>query len=121
MNLELLESLAQTALGLRLSLLAQVGDPTVDPALTTTPEVASVLFSGPQFFIALVSGVLLAFAIQLLLTNFSVAAGISYLGNFTDPDSDSGHDSHDSGGGVSIRKISLGVGLWTLISVRANL
>ena len=121
MNLELLESLAQPALDLRLSLLAQVSDPTVDPTLdptlTTTPEVASVLFSGPQFFIALVSGVLLAFAIQLLLTNFSVAAGISYLGNFTDPDSDSGHDSHDSGGGVSIRKISLGVGLWTLISV----
>jgi hypothetical protein len=92
MNLEipefLGEFLAQPALGLRL--LAQVGDPTVDPTLdptlTTTPEVASVLFSGPQFFIALVSGVLLAFAIQLLLTNFSVAAGISYLGNFTDPD-----------------------------------
>ena len=101
-----------------LNLLAQVTEPAVTPAVT--PEGASVLFSGPQFFIALVSGVLLAFAIQLLLTNFSVAAGISYLGNFTDPDSDSGSNSgSDSGGdgGISIRKISLGVGLWTLITV----
>ncbi|MBW4466543.1 MAG: MFS transporter [Pegethrix bostrychoides GSE-TBD4-15B] len=99
-----------------LGLLAQLGNPAVEPNAVVTPEGASVLFSGPQFFIALVSGVLLAFAIQLLLTNLSVAAGISYLGNFTDPDSSSSSDSGD-GGGLSIRKISLGVGLWTLISV----
>ena len=42
-----------------------------------TPEATSVLISGPKFFIALISGILLAFAIQLLLTNFSLAAGIA--------------------------------------------
>lgn len=83
-----------------------------------TPEAASVLFRGPQFFIALVSGILLAFAIQLLLTNFSVAAGISFLGK----SSDSSHQSSDSDGvGSTIRKIGLGVGLWTLISVTLSL
>lgn len=86
-----------------------VTDPTIPVA--TTPEAASVLFSGPQFFIALVSGILLAFAFQLLFTNLSVAAGISYLGH----SSSSHHD--DEGGGVSVRKIGLGVGVWTLITV----
>ena len=78
---------------------------------TVAPEQASVLFTGPQFFIALISGILLAFAIQLLLTNFSVAAGMSYLGH----SSNSSEDSKSSG--LSIRKISIGFGLWTLISV----
>lgn len=83
-----------------------------------TPEAASVLFSGPQFFIALVSGILLAFAIQLVLTNLSVAAGISYLGRSSDSDhhSSSHHSDEPSGVGTTIRKISTGVGIWTLIS-----
>ncbi|MBD0336560.1 MAG: apolipoprotein A1/A4/E family protein [Cyanobacteria bacterium Co-bin13] len=34
-------------------------------------------FSGPQFFIALTAGILMAFAFQVLLTNFAVAANIS--------------------------------------------
>jgi hypothetical protein len=34
-------------------------------------------FSGPQFFIALIAGILMAFAFQVLLTNFAVAANIS--------------------------------------------
>jgi hypothetical protein len=93
-------------------LLAQV----LIPDGADTPEAASVLFSGPQFFIALVSGILLAFAIQLLLTNFSVAAGISYLGSKSDDRSSDSSDDQD-GSGLSIRKITLGVGVWTLISV----
>lgn len=94
--------------------LAQLSpDPTV-----TTPEAASVLFSGPQFFIALVSGILLAFAIQLLLTNFSVAAGISLLGKSSSHRDD---QTSDEEGGLSIRKISFGVGLWTLITVSVAL
>lgn len=100
--------------------LAQFSDSIPDSAEVGSPEEASVLFSGPQFFIALVSGILLAFAIQLLLTNFSVAAGISYLGNLTDPDKDHhDSDSSDDGSGVgsTIRKISFGVGIWTLITV----
>lgn len=89
-----------------------------DSAELETPEAASVLFSGPQFFIALVSGILLAFAIQLLLTNFSVAAGISVLGrSSSDTDRTDRDDSDTSSVGSTIRKISLGVGIWTLISV----
>jgi hypothetical protein len=45
-----------------------------------TPEEASLVFSGPQFLVALLAGVMMAFAFQLLLTNFSVAFGISSLG-----------------------------------------
>ncbi|MFM7366977.1 MAG: hypothetical protein ACKO2Z_04045, partial [Sphaerospermopsis kisseleviana] len=46
-----------------------------------TPAQASILTSGPRFFVALISGVILAFAFQLVLTNLSIAAGISYLGH----------------------------------------
>jgi nucleoid DNA-binding protein len=104
--------------------LAQITVPQV-----TTPEAASVLFSGPRFFIALISGILLAFAIQLLLTNLSVAAGISYLGNFTSPrkTDDHSHSEHhharhddhhdDSDSGSTIGKITFLVGFGTLITV----
>ncbi|MBF2072754.1 MAG: MFS transporter [Synechococcales cyanobacterium C42_A2020_086] len=85
----------------------------VQPVTPVTPEQTSVLFSGPQFFIALISGILLAFAIQLLLTNLSVAAGISVLGQ----GSSSSDDRDNSSVGETIRKIGLGVGIWTLISV----
>ncbi|QLE54627.1 MFS transporter [Nostoc sp. TCL26-01] len=86
------------------------------PGETTgvTPAQASVLTSGPRFFVALLSGVILAFAFQLVLTNLSVAAGISYLGRA----SDSGADSEVGGSfGGTIRKIGTAVGLWTLITV----
>ncbi|WP_231295539.1 MFS transporter [Gloeocapsa sp. PCC 7428] len=77
-----------------------------------TPEEASVMFSGPQFLVALVAGVVMAFAFQLLLTNFSVAFGISSLGGGTDS------DESDSGG---MRKIGGAVGLWTLVTVTVAL
>jgi hypothetical protein len=81
---------------------------------TSSPVLVPALFTGPQFFIALISGILLAFAIQLLLTNLSVAAGISYLGR----SNSSANDHHSDGnGGSTIRKIGLGVGLWTLLTV----
>ncbi|MBD2252125.1 MFS transporter [Nostoc parmelioides] len=86
------------------------------PVETTgvTPAQASVLTSGPRFFVALLSGVILAFAFQLVLTNLSVAAGISYLGR----SSDSGSDTGETGSfGGTIRKIGTAVGLWTLITV----
>ncbi|WP_414541175.1 MFS transporter [Nostoc sp. CCY0012] len=79
-----------------------------------TPEQASVINSGPRFFVALISGVILAFAFQLVLTNLSVAAGISYLGRSSD--SDSGSEEVGSLGGT-IRKIGTAVGIWTLITV----
>ena len=80
----------------------------VDQTLLT-PEEASLVFSGPQFLTALVSGVLMAFAFQLLLTNLTVAAGIQILGN------DSDGDRSDTSG-ISIRKVENAVGLWALVT-----
>uniref|UniRef100_UPI0035CBD90A MFS transporter n=1 Tax=uncultured Nostoc sp. TaxID=340711 RepID=UPI0035CBD90A len=79
-----------------------------------TPAQASALISGPHFFVALISGVILAFAFQLVLTNLSLAAGISYLGHSSDSDSDSG-EAGSLGG--NIRKIGTAVGIWTLVTV----
>ncbi len=86
----------------------------VDPGVNT-PEQAALVFSGPRFFVALISGLVLAFAFQILLTNLSVAAGISYLGRSSDPDQDHNPESGSVGG--TIRKIEFAVGLWTLITV----
>ncbi|MBD2559838.1 MULTISPECIES: MFS transporter [Nostoc] len=85
----------------------------VDPS-NVTPAQASVLTSGPRFFVALISGVILAFAFQLVLTNLSLAAGISYLGHSSDSDSDTG-EAGSLGG--NIRKIGTAVGIWTLVTV----
>ncbi|ALF51810.1 hypothetical protein ACX27_01425 [Nostoc piscinale CENA21] len=74
-----------------------------------TPEQASVVFSGPKFLVALVAGVLMAFAFQLLLTNFAVALRMSA----TDNDSSS---SDDESLGDTIRKVENKVGFWALIS-----
>jgi hypothetical protein len=79
-----------------------------------TPAQASVINSGPRFFVALISGVILAFAFQLVLTNLSVAAGISYLGRPSD-----GHEVVGEAGSFrgTIRKIGTALGLWTLVTV----
>ncbi len=91
--------------------LAQIASP--DGGVTTPAEAAFVL-SGPKFFVALISGVILAFAVQLVLTNLSVAAGISYLGRQSDSD---GGDGASGNVGGTVRKIGTAVGIWTLITV----
>lgn len=99
--------------------LAQVG---VDRGVDT-PEDAALVYSGPRLYFALIAGVLLAFAIQLVLTNLSVAAGISYLGRQSDSDSDanSGANDESSSLGGTIRKIGTAVGIWTLVTVSVAL
>jgi hypothetical protein len=62
--------------------------------IDTIRETTIVPFSGPQFFTALVAGLFLTFGFQMLLTNLSVAAGISVV-NFSPHDDDSG--AHSSG------------------------
>jgi nucleoid DNA-binding protein len=90
--------------------LAQVGvDRNIDSA-----EDAALVFSGPRLYFALIAGVVLAFAIQLVLTNLSVAFGITYLGNKSDSDSD---DNESGSLGGTIRKIGTAVGIWTLVTV----
>ncbi|WP_375512380.1 MFS transporter [uncultured Nostoc sp.] len=76
-----------------------------------TPEEASVLFSGPKFLVALLAGVLMAFAFQLLFTNFSVAVGISSW----EIDSDSDDESESLGN--KIRAVQTKIGAWALITV----
>ncbi len=84
----------------------------------------SFIFNGPQFFAALIAGVVLAFAFQLLFTNLGVAAGISMAGGSSKSSSSSSsshdhHDHHDDSGGLgsTIKKIGFALGLGTLISV----
>ena len=85
---------------------------------------ASFVFNGPQFFAALIAGVVLAFAFQLLFTNLGIAAGISMAGG-SSSSSSSSHDrhSHDHSGGIgsTIQKVGMAVGLGTLISVSLSL
>ncbi len=73
------------------------------------PQKGLVSFSASQFLMALFAGVVMAFTFQLLLTNFSVASGISSLGN------DSDDASSESLGGT-IRKIETKVGWWVLVT-----
>jgi nucleoid DNA-binding protein/Fe2+ or Zn2+ uptake regulation protein len=94
-------------------LLAQV--PVEQSTTTTRVEETALLYSGPQFFIALIAGVVLACAFQLLLTNLSVAAGLSYIGQ----SHDDGH--HDHNGSPPLRHIGSKVGTWTLITVTVAL
>jgi len=81
-----------------------------------TPAQASVLTSGPRFFVALISGVILAFAFQLVLTNLSVAAGISYLGRPSVTRVES-REIIPGTLGNAIRKVGTALGLWTLVTV----
>ena len=79
-----------------------------------TVEDAALVFSGSQFFTALVAGLVVAFAFQLLFTNLGVAARISLLGGGSSSDS----SSEDSGGlGGTTEKIGLALGFETIISV----
>ena len=79
---------------------------------------ASFVFNGPQFFAALIAGVVLALAFQLLFTNLGVAAGISMAGGSSNSSSSSSSSHDDSGSlGSTIKKIGMAVGLGTLISV----
>lgn len=86
----------------------------VEPNSDTARDAAFV-FSGPQFLAALVAGVVLSFAFQLLFTNLGVALGVSLAGSSNDKE-----DESESFGGT-VRKVSLIVGLGTLISVAVSL
>ncbi|MEC4815435.1 MAG: MFS transporter [Scytonema sp. PMC 1069.18] len=88
------------------------------PVLVDRPEVA---FAGPRFFFVLLAGVILAFALQLVLTNLSVAAGISYIGHSSNSHSNGDSHRETTSVGGTIRKISTAVGMWTVFSVTISL
>jgi hypothetical protein len=70
---------------------------------------ALTFLSGSQFFIALIAGVAMAFAFQFLLSNFSIATGISAGINPADTDAD--------GWGKKLRRIEAKVGSATIFIV----
>ncbi|MGF1537946.1 MAG: MFS transporter, partial [Elainellaceae cyanobacterium] len=105
-------SLAQVNTLAQANILAQVPEPVLE-----TPEEASLVFSGPNFFITLLAGIVLAFAFQFLLTNLGVAAGVSLVS----ADGSSSGDSDDDSLGDTISKIGFTVGIVTLITVVVSL
>ena len=51
--------------------LFQIAQVTADPTIVAGGDIS--VFSGPQFLVTLISGLMMTFGFQLLLTNFSVA------------------------------------------------
>lgn len=94
-----------------LHFLFNLGSQSLHPAIITEPQVMLLEnFSSPQFLVSLLSGLMMAFAFQLLLTNLSVAF-IASPGAL--PDSD-----HDSDGLIStLRGIETKVGVGALVTV----
>ncbi|MBD2129144.1 MFS transporter [Microcoleus sp. ZQ-A2] len=108
-NLVILLGLHSTRFWLAQVQVSPTGTQPVNP-----PTEAALVFSAPQFLMALVAGVLMAFAFQFLLTNFTLAAGISSGENPVDADSD---DSW----GHAVREVESKVGLWALVTVNIAL
>jgi hypothetical protein len=81
-------------------------------AQVDTIRETTVAFAAPQFFTALIAGLFLTFGFQMLLTNLSVATGISVV-NFSGDD----RKSHDDSSGTSVQTIGTAVGVWTVVTV----
>lgn len=80
---------------------------------TPAEQFAPMFLSGSQFFIALIAGVAMAFAFQFILSNFSIATGISAGINPADTDAD--------GWGKKLRRIEAKVGSATIFIVNTAL
>lgn len=78
---------------------------------------AVLTLSGSQGFLVLIAGIVLAFAFQLLLTNFFIALGILYSSHQSDTHSNNDADSLDD----TINKIGTLVGLQTLGTISITL
>ncbi len=68
-----------------------------------------------NFFVAVIAGILLAFAFQFLLTNLAVAAGITAVGDIRPDDDD--NSSSSSGTSVTAMKISNGLGIFVMLTM----
>ncbi|MCY7321362.1 MAG: MFS transporter [Phormidesmis sp. CAN_BIN36] len=74
-------------------------------------EETSFVFSSPQFLTSLLSGVMMAFAFQFLLTNLSVAIAA------TPGTLSSDGDDESESLGTAIRKTESKIGIWALVTV----
>jgi hypothetical protein len=72
-----------------------------------------------NFFVAIVSGILLAFAFQFLLTNLAVAIGITAIGDISEKGNNNSRSSSDNSSGMKITgpRISMGLGIFLLITL----
>jgi ElaB/YqjD/DUF883 family membrane-anchored ribosome-binding protein len=82
------------------------------------PDLGGLMFLSPQFFVALIAGVIMAFGFQFLLTNFSIAAKIS---NWDEALPDDDDDDESETLGSKVRKIEGLVGGWILVTVNLAL
>jgi len=82
------------------------------------PDLGGLMFLSPQFFVALIAGVIMAFGFQFLLTNFSIAAKIS---NWDEALPDDDDDDESESLGRKVRKIEGLVGGWVLVTVNLAL
>ncbi len=82
------------------------------------PDIEGLTFLSPQFFVALIAGVIMAFGFQFLLTNFSIAAKIS---NWDEALPDTDDDDESESLGTKVRKIEGLVGGWILVTVNLAL
>ncbi|MGL5058511.1 MAG: MFS transporter, partial [Microcoleus sp.] len=82
------------------------------------PNIGGLMFLSPQFFVALIAGVIMAFGFQFLLTNFSIAAKIS---NWDEALPDDDDDEESENFGTKIRKTEGLVGAWALVTVNIAL
>lgn len=82
---------------------------------------SSELLSSPPVLVTLFTGLLIAFAVQLLMTTFGVAAGITALGYLpgAQPDTTEPEESSETSGTAS--KIGFAIGAGTLLTVNAVL
>lgn len=84
----------------------------------TPPDYLAGIFTGPYFLVAIVAGLILAVAFQFVLTNLSVATGLSMVsaeGGGKGGGKGGGEKSHSSAGQTA-RKMTTGLGVWALIT-----
>lgn len=92
-------------------------------AIAQQPTGNTIFLEETNFFISVISGVLLAIGFQLLLTSISVAGGITAAGDIREKAHNStGSSNDDEGGDMNVgQKISTGLGAWTLITTSISL
>lgn len=93
--------------------------------------------TAPQFFVAIIAGLVLAAGFQLVLTNLSLAAGLNMIGKAVSPEGTDKESSKEKGEGrsrsrkdvqekvhetldsaqESVRKVTSAFGFWTLLTV----
>lgn len=88
---------------------------------------AGAPFSGSYFFVSIVAGLILAIGFQLVLTNLSMAAGVSAVGPFDEASEPGKVPRKDVGAhlservGRAARKITTAFGLWTIVTASVAL